>query len=57
MYTSVNILLFRSMLNDAAQTAFEQKDTSALTFVLAQCGPSDRQLIDKINMFLASLKN
>jgi hypothetical protein len=45
------------MLNEAAQTAFDQKDGSALTFVLAQCGSSDRQLVDKINMFLTTLKN
>lgn len=45
------------MLNEAAQTAFEQKDTLALTFVLAQCGSSDRQLVEKINVFLTSLKN
>ncbi|KAH0946208.1 hypothetical protein HN011_010546 [Eciton burchellii] len=46
-----------NMLNEAAQTAFDQKDGSALTFVLAQCGSSDRQLVDKINMFLTTLKN
>lgn len=51
------LTIFYSMLNEAAQTAFEQKDTSGLTFVLAQCGSSDRQLIDKINTFLANLKN
>lgn len=45
------------MLSEAAKTAFDQKDTSALTFVLAQCGPTDRQLVDKINMYLASFKN
>lgn len=45
------------MLSEAAQTAFDQKDTSALTFVLAQCGSSDKQLVDKINMYLSALKN
>jgi len=44
------------LLSEAAQTAYEQKDASALTFVLAQCG-SDRQFVDKINMLLTSLKN
>jgi len=51
------LLLFYSILNEAAQTAFDQKDSSALTFVLAQCGSSDKQLVDKINMFLTTLKN
>lgn len=45
------------MLNEATQTAAEQKDVSALTFVLAQCGPSEKQLIDKINMLITSIKN
>jgi len=45
------------LLSEAAQTAYEQKDASALTFVLAQCGSSDRQFVDKINMLLTSLKN
>jgi len=45
------------MLSEAAKTAFDQKDASGLTFVLAQCGQTDRQLVDKINMYLASLKN
>ncbi|EZA48287.1 Vacuolar protein sorting-associated protein 16-like protein [Ooceraea biroi] len=53
----VKYLVKLNMLNDAAQTAFDQKDSSALTFVLAQCGSSDRQLVDKINMFLTALKN
>ncbi|XP_063994060.1 vacuolar protein sorting-associated protein 16 homolog [Diachasmimorpha longicaudata] len=45
------------MLTEAAQTAYEQKDSSALTFVLAQCGPSDRSLAEKINGMIVSLKN
>lgn len=45
------------MLNEAVQTAIEQKDVSALTFVLAHCDASDRQLIDKINMYITSFKN
>ncbi|XP_029166053.1 vacuolar protein sorting-associated protein 16 homolog [Nylanderia fulva] len=53
----VKYLVKLNMLSEAAKTAFDQKDTSALTFVLAQCGPTDRQLIDKINMYLASFKN
>ncbi|XP_029034323.1 vacuolar protein sorting-associated protein 16 homolog [Osmia bicornis bicornis] len=45
------------MLNEAVQTAVEQKNVSALKFVLAQCNASDRQLIDKINMYITSLEN
>lgn len=51
------IAILCSMLSEAAKTAFDQKDASALTFVLAQCRPTDRQLVDKINMYLASFKN
>ncbi|XP_011699104.1 PREDICTED: vacuolar protein sorting-associated protein 16 homolog [Wasmannia auropunctata] len=53
----VKYLVKLNLLSEAAQTAYEQKDASALTFVLAQCGSSDRQFVDKINMLLASLKN
>lgn len=45
------------MINEAVQTAMEQKDVNALTFLLAQCEATDRQLIDKINMYITSLKN
>lgn len=45
------------MINEAVQTAVEQKDIMALTFLLAQCETTDRQLIDKINMHITSLKN
>ncbi|XP_070168587.1 vacuolar protein sorting-associated protein 16 homolog [Polyergus mexicanus] len=53
----VKYLVKLNMLSEAAKTAFDQKDTSALTFVLAQCGSTDKQLVDKINMYLASFKN
>lgn len=53
----VKYLVKLNMLSEAAKTAFDQKDASALTFVLAQCRPTDRQLVDKINMYLASFKN
>lgn len=53
----VKYLVKLNLLSEAAQTAYEQKDVSALTFVLAQCGSSDRQFVDKINMLLTSLKN
>ncbi|XP_011305829.1 vacuolar protein sorting-associated protein 16 homolog [Fopius arisanus] len=45
------------MLSEAAQTAFEQKDSSALSFVLAQCSSSDRPLAEKINGMITSLRN
>lgn len=45
------------MLDEAAATAFQQKDVSGLKFVLAQCESSDKQLIDKVNKYLFSLKN
>lgn len=45
------------MLTEAAQTAYEQKDSSALSFVLAQCGSSDRPLAEKINGMIATLRN
>lgn len=44
------------MFNEAAEEAIEQKDDFALTFVLTQCEPSNTQLINKINMFKASLR-
>ncbi|XP_011644142.1 vacuolar protein sorting-associated protein 16 homolog [Pogonomyrmex barbatus] len=53
----VKYLVKLNLLSEAAQTAYEQKDIAALTFVLAQCGTSDRQFVDKVNMLLASLKN
>ncbi|KAL0113797.1 hypothetical protein PUN28_012729 [Cardiocondyla obscurior] len=53
----VKYLVKLNLLSEAAQTAYEQKDTAALTFVLAQCSSSDRQFIDKINMLLSSLKS
>ncbi|XP_074104817.1 vacuolar protein sorting 16 isoform X2 [Cotesia typhae] len=45
------------MLVEAAQTAYDQRDSSALSFVLAQCGPSDRLLAEKINGMLTSLRS
>lgn len=45
------------MLNEAVQVAVEQKDVTALTFLLAHCESTDRQLIAKINMHITSLKN
>ncbi|XP_076673507.1 vacuolar protein sorting 16 [Andrena cerasifolii] len=53
----VKYLVILKMLNEAVEVAVEQKDSAALSFVLAQCEPSDRQLINKINMLIASLKN
>lgn len=48
-------MYFPSMLPEAAQSAFEQSDVAALTFVLAQCGSSNKELSDKINGMIASL--
>lgn len=45
------------MLNEAVEAAVEQKDACALSFILAQCEPSDGQLIAKINTFTTSWKN
>lgn len=45
------------MMNEAVQTAIEQKDVNALTYLLGQCETTDRQLIDKINMYITSFKN
>ncbi|KAF7991263.1 hypothetical protein HCN44_002825 [Aphidius gifuensis] len=53
----VKYLAKLNMLNEAAQIAYEQKDTSALSFVLAQCGTSDRQVAEKINSMIASLRS
>ncbi|KOX72193.1 Vacuolar protein sorting-associated protein 16 like protein [Melipona quadrifasciata] len=53
----VKYLVKLKMINEAVQTAMEQKDVNALTFLLAQCKATDRQLIDKINMYITSLKN
>ncbi|XP_015590032.1 vacuolar protein sorting-associated protein 16 homolog [Cephus cinctus] len=46
-----------NLLVEAAQIALDQKDVSALSFVLAQCSPSDKKLADKINYMITSLKN
>ncbi|XP_046492707.1 vacuolar protein sorting-associated protein 16 homolog [Neodiprion pinetum] len=43
------------MLLEAAQIALEQKDQSALEFVVAQCGPADKHVAEKINAMKASL--
>lgn len=53
----VKYLVKLKMLSEAAQVAAEQKDVPALTFVLAQCSPSERLLMDKINMHITSLRN
>ncbi|XP_012286642.1 vacuolar protein sorting-associated protein 16 homolog [Orussus abietinus] len=45
------------MLKEAAQTAVEQKDATALSIVQAHCGPSDRQLADTINTMMAGLRH
>ncbi|XP_066599627.1 vacuolar protein sorting-associated protein 16 homolog [Prorops nasuta] len=45
------------MLNEAAQTAIEQKDKAGLTFVLSQCDSSEKQLIAKITAVISSLKH
>jgi siroheme synthase (precorrin-2 oxidase/ferrochelatase) len=43
------------MLLEAAQTALEQKDLAAITFVLACC--NERRLQEKISLMIASLRN
>lgn len=53
----VNYLVKLKMLKEAAQVAAEQKDVTALTFVLAQCKPEQQYLINTITMQIASLKN
>lgn len=53
----VKYLVKLKMLNEATEVAIEQKDVTALSFLLAQCEPTDRQLIDKITMHISSLKN
>lgn len=45
------------MLLEAAQTALEQKDLAAMTYVLSRCNASDRRLQEKVSAMLASLKN
>ena len=44
------------MLMEAAQTALEQKDPAALSYVLAQCGPSERKIAEKINAMISGFK-
>ena len=56
LHNHLNIQYF-SMLTEAAQIALEQKDSSALNFVLAQCNSSDRRLQEKINSMITSLRN
>ncbi|KZC09045.1 PREDICTED: vacuolar protein sorting-associated protein 16 homolog [Dufourea novaeangliae] len=50
----VKYLVKLRMLNDAVQIAIEQKDESALNFVLMHCDPSERLLLDA---FMSSIKN
>lgn len=45
------------MLLEAAQIALEQKDVSALTFVVAQCGPKDKRVADIINGMIVGLRS
>ncbi|XP_043252548.1 vacuolar protein sorting-associated protein 16 homolog isoform X1 [Colletes gigas] len=52
----VKYLIKLKMLSEAVDAAAEQEDVSALTFVLAQCEPSNRQLIDKINTLITMFK-
>ncbi|XP_043465460.1 vacuolar protein sorting-associated protein 16 homolog [Leptopilina heterotoma] len=44
-----------NMLSEAAEIAFEQKDSAALSYVLAHCGTSDRRIAEKINTMIVSL--
>lgn len=44
------------MILEAAQTALEQKDSAALTFVMAHCG-NDARLQERVNGMIATLKN
>ena len=46
-----------NMLMEAAQTALEQKDVSAMNFVLANCKPTDKAMQDKISAMLLSLRS
>lgn len=55
--SKVKYLVKLKMLNEAVEAAVEQKDACALSFILAQCEPSDGQLIAKINTFTTSWKN
>ncbi|KAJ1520941.1 hypothetical protein ONE63_004018 [Megalurothrips usitatus] len=43
------------MLEQAAQTAFEQKDARALDALRSRCGASDKQVLEQINTFLTQL--
>lgn len=45
-----------NMMEQAAQVAFEQKDSEALEHVQSKCGPEDKNVIDKVNSYLAQLK-
>ncbi|OXU24054.1 hypothetical protein TSAR_010562, partial [Trichomalopsis sarcophagae] len=45
------------MLLEAAQTALEQKDLAAMSYVLSRCNASDRRLQEKVSAMMASLKN
>lgn len=45
------------MLKQAAQTAFDQKDTQALIAVQSKCGSSEQNVIEQINTFLTQLSS
>ncbi|CAK9821167.1 Vacuolar protein sorting-associated protein 16 homolog [Anthophora plagiata] len=53
----VKYLVKLKMLEEAVQVTVEQKDVTGLTCLLAQCEATDKPLIDKINMYITSLKN
>lgn len=45
------------MLEEAAQTAYEQKDVQALRIVQTKCGAGDRHVLEKINAYLSQLSS
>ena len=55
-HLSIKYYVKAKLFTDAAQIAFQRKDTEALHFIQSRCA-SNRETVDKINVLIARLAN
>lgn len=55
-HLSIKYYVKAKLFNDAAQIAFQRKDTDALHYIQSRCA-SNREAVDKINGLIARLAN
>lgn len=55
-HLSIKYYVKAKLFNDAAQIAFQRKDTEALHYIQSRCA-SNRETVDKINGLIARLAN